>query len=180
MDKTNNTPRRRRPSASLIVSVIALCFALMGTAVAAGLAPNSVGSKQLKDGGVKVNDLALNSVTSPKIADFEVANEDLKAGAVSTDKIAENDVQSQDIAADAVGNSELAVTVRTNSVNVAAGATGSVTAVCQPGETPLGGGAGFGGALSSSQPGNGGWFVAGKNTTASVSTLSVFAYCIRN
>jgi hypothetical protein len=182
---TNHTPaRRRRPSASLIVSVVALCFALMGTAVAAGLAPNSVGSKQIKDNGVKVKDLRDGSVTSAKIADFDVANEDLRPGLVTTDKIATDDVQSQDVAADAIGNSELALTVRTASVNVANNATGSLTRPCAAGETVIAGGGGFPGVpngttLATSQAAGGGWHVEGKNASGSVQTLIVQAFCLR-
>ena len=183
MDK-NNKPRRK-PSASLVISVIALCFALAGTAVAAGLAPNSVGSKQIKDNGVKVKDLHESAVTTDKIANFEVTNQDLEQNGVTTDKIADDDVRSQDIAANAVGNDELALTVRSASVNVANNATGSLTKACEAGETPIGGGGGFPGVpngttLGTSEAAGGGWHVEGKNTTGSVQTLIVQAYCLRS
>jgi hypothetical protein len=61
-----------------MLSLLALVVALTGTAVAAGLAANSVGSKQLKK----------NSVTAKK----------LKNGAVTTKKIKDGAIQARNIA----------------------------------------------------------------------------------
>lgn len=192
---TNDRRSRRRPSPGFVVGVIALCFAIMGTAVAAGLAPNSVGSKQIKDGKVKERDLsdsgvtsaklADGSVTSAKIADFEVSNQDLKAGnTVTTDKIGDETIASQDIGQDAIGNSELALAVRTGSVNVANNATGTVTAPCQAGEAVISGGGGFAGVpagttLGTSEAAGGGWHVEGQNKSGATQTLLVQAFCLR-
>lgn len=60
--------RRKLPSPSLVISVIALCVAIGGTAYAA-LGKNSVGSKQIKTGGVRSIDIADNAVTGGDIAE---------------------------------------------------------------------------------------------------------------
>ena len=62
----------RRPSPALVVAVAALVMSTAGTGYAAGvLAPNSVGSKQLKR----------NAVTSTKIKDRSIATRDLSSAA---------------------------------------------------------------------------------------------------
>ncbi len=127
--------------------------------------------------------LADNAVTSAKIADFSIENQDLKPGIITTDKIADNGVSSQDIETGAVTRRALALTVRTKQVNIAAGATGNVTAVCNAGESAIGGGGGWSGvpnntSLASSQFAGGGWYVEGKNSTGGVVTLSAQVTCI--
>ena len=71
--------RPRRPSAALVVSVIALIVALGGTAYAGGLVPgkNTVGTKQLKR----------NAVTTSKIKNGQVTNSKISNGAVTASKI---------------------------------------------------------------------------------------------
>lgn len=68
----------RRPSAALVVSVVALIVALGGTAYAGGfVGKNSVGSKQLKN----------NAVTSGKIKNGAVTTKKIANGAVTAGKI---------------------------------------------------------------------------------------------
>ena len=207
MTKTQKT---RRLSPSLIVSVIALVLALTGGALAAGkgktkirdgavtttkiadaavstpkLADNAVTTAKIADKAVTTPKIADNAVTSAKIADFEVGNQDLKAGIVTTDKIADRGVSAQDIETGAVTYRALAITVRTNSTNVANGATGNSLAVCAAGETAISGGGGFSGVpngttLASSSFAGGGWYVEGKNTSGSVQTLASRVVCITN
>ncbi len=62
--------------------MLALVLVLAGGAYAAGLARNSVKSKQIKDGAVKTAELADGSVTSPKIADGTLQASDFAAGQV--------------------------------------------------------------------------------------------------
>jgi hypothetical protein len=186
-----NAKPHRRPSAGLIVAVIALVVALAGTAIAAPA--NTVKSKQIVDQAVKTKDirdaavttekLADSAVTSAKIADFTVANQDLGLNAVTTDKIADEQIASQDIAADAVGSSELNLNVRSAQVNIANGATGTLTKPCNAGEQVISGGGGFPGVpngttLSTSEAAGGGWTVEGKNNSGSVQTLVVQAFCL--
>jgi hypothetical protein len=67
-------PRIRRPSPGLVVACLALAIALSGTAVAASvaLAPNSVGTAQLKS----------NAVTTAKVKNGSLLRADFKAGQV--------------------------------------------------------------------------------------------------
>jgi hypothetical protein len=65
------SPRRRRPSAALIVSIVALVVALGGTSYAAlALPKNSVGSTQIRS----------NAVSSPKVKDGSLLAKDFKKG----------------------------------------------------------------------------------------------------
>jgi hypothetical protein len=76
---------RRRPSASLVISVIALFAALGGVGWAA--AQNSVGTAQLKNG----------AVTYPKLGNGSVGNWKLGFGSVGTRKIQNGAVTKQQI-----------------------------------------------------------------------------------
>ena len=67
----------KRPSPALIVAVIALVIALAGVAVAAGLGPNSVGSRQIKGKSVTGGKFAANSVNSQKVANGSISSEDI-------------------------------------------------------------------------------------------------------
>lgn len=115
--KTNTTTartRRFRPSPALIISCVALFMALSGSALAVGLAKNSVRSAQIVDGTVRTVDLHEAAVTGTKIA----------PDAVDATKIAPNAVGQTQIAPNAVGTSQLAE----NSVNSAKVAPDSLTA----------------------------------------------------
>ena len=57
-----------RLSYANVMATAAVFIAIGGGAYAAGLAKNSVKSKQIKDGAVKTADLATDSVTSAKVA----------------------------------------------------------------------------------------------------------------
>src|SRR4051794_17688547 len=70
----------RRPSPALIISIIALIAALTGTAYAASLGKNSVGSRQLKSKSVTTGKIANNSVTGAKVAKETLTGEDIKIG----------------------------------------------------------------------------------------------------
>lgn len=69
---------RRRISFANVMSVLALFVALGGSAYA--IKKNSVGSKQLKNNGVKNVDLANDAVTSQKVADGSLLDDDFGAG----------------------------------------------------------------------------------------------------
>jgi hypothetical protein len=72
------TTRLRRPSPSLVISVIALFVALGGTGYAATtLAKNSVGSKQLKKKAVTNSKLASNAVTGSKVKNNSLTGADV-------------------------------------------------------------------------------------------------------
>ncbi len=72
---------RRCLTYSNVMSTLAVALVLGGgVALAAGLAKNSVGSKQIKAGGVKASDLAANSVNSSKVADGSLRSADFASG----------------------------------------------------------------------------------------------------
>jgi hypothetical protein len=81
-------PMPATPRLTLAMSLLALVVALSGTAVAAGLAANSVGTKQLKKA----------AVTTKKIKKKAVRTATIKDGAVTGAKIADGSVGAADLA----------------------------------------------------------------------------------
>lgn len=81
---------RRSPAtyAAVAVSLLALLVAATTTAFAAGLAANSVGTKQLKKNAVTAKKIKSNAVTGPKIKDGAVTSPKITDGAVSASKLA--------------------------------------------------------------------------------------------
>ena len=71
---------RSHLSAANVLSMTALVIALGGTAYAATLPKNSVGSKQIKAKAVKNSDLGDSSVTSKKIRNRTLQAERLRGG----------------------------------------------------------------------------------------------------
>jgi hypothetical protein len=72
--------RSKLTYANVMVTVLAF-IVLGGAAYAASSLPkNSVGSRQIKEGGVKNGDIANNAVTSPKVADGSLLGSDFAAG----------------------------------------------------------------------------------------------------
>jgi len=86
--------RTRRPSPALVISLIALFVSMTGVGWAA-LGKNTIGSKQIKPGGVKSSDVADDS------GDAALTGEDLSNAGGGT-------LGSADVANDAVGAPELA------------------------------------------------------------------------
>jgi hypothetical protein len=78
-----------RPTYANVVSTLALVVALGGTgAYAAGLAKDSVKSKQIKNGAVKTVDIKDNAITGAKIANGSVAGAKIQDGSITADDIA--------------------------------------------------------------------------------------------
>jgi hypothetical protein len=98
--------RTRRPSPALVISIIALIAALTGTAFAAGLGKNSVGSRQLKSKSVTTGKIANNSVTGAKVAKETLTGEDIKLGQLGTVPNATNAAHAQN--ADTLGDNHAA------------------------------------------------------------------------
>jgi hypothetical protein len=70
-----------RPSAAMIVALVALFVALAGGAYAAVALPSrSVGARQLKKGAVTRAKLHANAVTSAKVKDHSLLAKDFEAG----------------------------------------------------------------------------------------------------
>lgn len=82
------TIKRFQPTPAFVIAMIALLVAMSGTAVAAGLAANSVKSKQIVNGQVKNKDLGNGAVNSPKVKDGS-----LTGGDVLDESITGTDVQ---------------------------------------------------------------------------------------
>lgn len=64
---------RTRPSLALLVALLALVVACGSTAVAAGLAKNSVGSKQIKNNAVKSKDVRNDTLSGTDIKEATLA-----------------------------------------------------------------------------------------------------------
>jgi hypothetical protein len=76
------------PRLSLALSLLALVVALSGAAVAAGLAANSVGTKQLKKNAVTAKKIRANAVTGAKIKDGALTGADIADGTVGAGDLA--------------------------------------------------------------------------------------------
>jgi hypothetical protein len=73
--------RDRRPSPSLVISLIALFVALSGTSYAAlALPKSSVGTKQLKKDAVTAGKIKSNAVTTGKVKNGSLRAQDFKPG----------------------------------------------------------------------------------------------------
>jgi hypothetical protein len=74
---------RRRPTASMVVSVIALFVALGGVGYAAVSVPNnSVGTPQLKNGAVSTSKIKNNAVTYKQIEQHTIGKQRINTGVV--------------------------------------------------------------------------------------------------
>jgi hypothetical protein len=93
-----------RPSLSYsnVIATIALFIALGGAAVAAGLAPNSVGTRQLKRGAVTATKLHRGAVTSAKLAPKSVIAGKLGPSSVTPGNIGNGAVTTPKLAAGSV------------------------------------------------------------------------------
>lgn len=194
--------RSFRPSPALVISCLALFLALTGSALAMGIAKNSVRSAQIVDGSVRTVDLrdnavsaqkiapdavgseeiAENAVASPEVAPDSLTNQDLGPASVTSSEVADQALTASDLGPSSVAASELAgVTVHTNSANIAKGANGSVSASCASGEQVLSGGGQpghFGTEMTSSRPSGEGWLYQAQNNSGSDDTITVFALCL--
>ena len=198
---TRNT-RSFRLSPALVISCIALVLALTGSALAVGVAKNSVRSAQIVDGSVRTVDLRDNSVNAAKIAPSSVGSEEIAENAVESPEVAQDALTADDLGAASVTSSEVAdqslnaadlgpdsvhaselgpVVVRTNSAKIAKGATGSVSADCAAGEQVISGGGQpghFGTEMTSSRPSGNGWLYQVVNNTGGEETITAYAVCL--
>lgn len=97
-----------RPSPALVIACLALFMALTGSALAVGIAKNSVRSAQIVDGSVRSIDLRDNAVNAPKIAPDAVGSEEIAENAVESPEVAPDALTSQDLGAASVASSEVA------------------------------------------------------------------------
>jgi acyl carrier protein len=100
--------RSFRPSPALLIACLALFMTLGGTALAVGVAKNSIRSAQIVDGTVRTTDLRDNSVNAPKIAADAVGNEEIAENAVASPEVAPDSLTAQDLGAASVTSTEVA------------------------------------------------------------------------
>jgi hypothetical protein len=100
--------RSFRPSPAMIIACVALLLALTGSAIAAGVAKNSVRSAQIVDGTVRTLDLRDNAVNAPKIAADAVGAEEIAENAVSSPEVAQDSLTAADLGPASVTSSEVA------------------------------------------------------------------------
>ncbi len=102
-----------------------------GVVSANKLAPNAVTGSTLADNSVTSSKLAENSVISGKIANAAVTSAKLANGAVTAAQLGNGAVNAAQLGS---------ITVQTETVSVASGATGSANVVCLPGQRAISGG----------------------------------------
>jgi hypothetical protein len=95
-----------------------------GAVTSAKLAADSVGPRELQDGGIITANLGDASVTTPKIADSAVTSAKLAAGAVGSRELADGGVGTIDLADGAVTTAKLAAGAVTGGI-IVAGSIGS-------------------------------------------------------
>jgi hypothetical protein len=100
--------RSFRPSPAMIVASVALLLALTGSAIAAGVAKNSVRSAQIVDGTVRTLDVRDNAVSAAKIAPDAVGAEEIAENAVSSPEVAQDSLTAGDLGPASVASSEVA------------------------------------------------------------------------
>ena len=83
----------RRLSFARVMSLVAVFIALTAGAYAAGLAKNSVKSKQIKDGAVQSQDLKDGAVSGGKVADGSLTGADVTDDSLTGADIAESTLQ---------------------------------------------------------------------------------------
>jgi hypothetical protein len=96
---------RRHLTTPNVVAVVALVIALGTGAYAAGLAKNSVKSKQIKDGAVSSKELKADAVTGAKVAAGSLTGADFADDSLNGVQIAEDTLQGVNaVSADTVGS----------------------------------------------------------------------------
>jgi hypothetical protein len=76
---------KQRPSPALVIAIIALVMATIGTAMAAtNLAKNSVGSKQLKKNAVVTNKIKKEAVTGAKVKKNTLTGKNINVSTLGT------------------------------------------------------------------------------------------------
>lgn len=99
---------RKRLTYANVMSSIAVFLVLGGaTALAAGLAKNSVGSKQLKKNAVSTAKIKNGAVTSAKLRAGAVGGSALGAGSITNDKLAEGAVTGNKVAGGTIARGNL-------------------------------------------------------------------------
>jgi hypothetical protein len=101
------SPIRKKLTYSNVVGSLALFVALSGVAVAAGLAKNSVGPKQIRRGAVTAAKIHKGAVNRAKLALSSVSAGNIVNGTVLSSKLASGAVTNPKIANGVVGTNKL-------------------------------------------------------------------------
>ena len=144
---------RHRPSPAMVVACIALLVALTGTSVAAvsALAPNSVGTPQLRANAVTTAKIKNRNVTGAKIASNAVTGPIVRNGTLTRSDFAPNSIPAGPAGPTGPAGVVGAITVRQGSVAVPAGGTSqngaydteSVAVNCNANEKAISAGTGW-------------------------------------
>ncbi len=130
-----------------VMSVAAVFIAIGGGAYAAGLARDSVKSKQIAANAVKQSELARNAVTADKIAAAAISADKIADGSVTTAEIANDAVTTAKIANDAVNGAKVnegslgqvplaaVATKASNTLGAIVNGDGTLAIAAQPGTT---------------------------------------------
>jgi hypothetical protein len=87
----------KKPSAATVIATLALFVALGGTGYAAvALAPNSVGSPQIKDGAVQSSDIKDGAINSSDIANGAIGSDDIKSGSIQVSDLSKGALKGLD------------------------------------------------------------------------------------
>lgn len=90
--------RTLRPSYANLTATLALVVALgSGGAYAAGLAKNSVGSPQIKNGAVKAQDVKKESLTGGQVTNESLTGDDIANRSITGVDVGDNTLSGQDI-----------------------------------------------------------------------------------
>jgi hypothetical protein len=153
-----------------------------GAVNSAKVTDNSLTADDLAPNAAGPEEIAENAVSSSKVAPDSLTSSDLGPNSVTSSEIADNSVSSADIAPDSVRATQLGtITQRNITATIKAGATGSVSASCEPGEQIISGGGQpsvFGIEMTSTRPSGNGWLYQAKNTTGTDQTITAFALCL--
>jgi hypothetical protein len=89
--------KRFQPTPAFVLAMIALLVAMSGTAVAAGLAVNSVKSKNIVNGQVKQQDIGANAVRGDKVKDGTLTGLDVQDGSVDGNDVQDTSLTGTDV-----------------------------------------------------------------------------------
>src|SRR5215211_2412870 len=196
----------RRPSAAMVVALIALFAATGGVGYAAAtidsgdILNNSIRSKDVLNRNLRAVDVKKESLGGGVIKESSLAKVP-SAGSADTAQQAVNAQSAAGVGASGVGTAALQdgsvtapkfgpIAVRTDTVSVPSLDTAGLEVGCEPGEQLLSGGARWSGTLNAAEaaalhlvhsyPVNTTWFVRAYNDTAAARNLTVRVLCLDN
>ncbi len=101
-------PAPTRTNLGALIALLALVAACGGTAVAAGVAKDSVTSKSIKNNAVKSKDLKDSSVESVDVADGSLGSKDVADGSLGSGDVQDDSLASADVKGDGLTGADIA------------------------------------------------------------------------